>query len=225
MKRSEINAILREADAILRVHDFHLPPFAHWTPDEWRTKGREVREIADRKLGWDVTDFNSGDFQAKGLLLFTLRNGNLRDPNSKPYAEKIMLVGVDQITPLHFHWHKTEDIINRGGGQLVIQLYNATPAETLADTDVTISADGVLRTVKAGDCVTLEPGESITLPAYCYHKFWGADSAVLVGEVSAVNDDERDNRFYEPLPRFATIEEDAPPLYLLCTDYPNYYPA
>jgi D-lyxose ketol-isomerase len=47
----------------------------------------------------------------------------------------------------------------------------------------------------------------------------------MVGEVSAVNDDDTDNRFYEPLPRFSTIEEDEPPYYLLCTDYPDYYQA
>ena len=223
MKRSEINAIIREADAFIREHGFYLPPFAHWTSGEWKTKGPEAGEIVDRKLGWDVTDFNLGDYRRTGLLLFTIRNGNVKDLQSKQYAEKIMMVDVNQVTPMHFHWSKTEDIINRGGGKLVIQLYNSTPAETLADTDVMISTDGVRRTVKAGDCVVLSPGESITLPAYCYHKFWGAEGKVLVGEVSAVNDDDTDNRFLEPLPRFSTIEEDEPPLYLLCTDYPNYY--
>jgi D-lyxose ketol-isomerase len=225
MKRSEINAIIREADDFIRAHGFHLPPFAHWTPDEWKAKGPEVREIADRKLGWDVTDFNLGEYRKTGLLLFTIRNGDVKDPERKQYAEKIMMVDVDQITPMHFHWHKTEDIINRGGGQLVIQLYNSTPDEGLADTPVTISTDGVLHTVKAGDCVVLNPGESITLPAYCYHKFWGAEGKVLVGEVSAVNDDDTDNRFLDPLPRYSQIEEDEPPVYLLCTDYADYYRA
>lgn len=225
MRRSEINAIIREADEFIRSYSFQLPPFAHWTPDEWKTKGPEVREIVDRKLGWDVTDFNLGEYRRTGLLLFTIRNGDVKDPGSKPYAEKIMMVDVDQITPMHFHWSKTEDIINRGGGKLVIQLYNAAPDETLADTAVTISTDGVRRTVKAGDCVVLSPGESITLPTYCYHKFWGVDGKVLVGEVSAVNDDSRDNRFFEPLPRYSHIEEDEPPFYLLCTDYPQYYQA
>jgi D-lyxose ketol-isomerase len=223
MKRSEINAIIREADDFIRAHGFHLPPFAHWTPDEWKTKGPAVREIVERKLGWDVTDFNLGEYRQTGLLLFTIRNGNVKDPESKQYAEKIMMVDVDQITPMHFHWHKTEDIINRGGGNLVIQLYNSTRGETLDDRPVTISTDGVQRTVKAGDCVTLKPGESITLPAFCYHKFWGADGKVLVGEVSAVNDDDTDNRFLDPLPRYAQIEEDEPPVYLLCTDYADYY--
>ncbi len=223
MKRSKINSIIREADEFVRAHRFYLPPFAHWTPDQWKTKGPEAREIVDRKLGWDVTDFNLGDYRHTGLLLFTIRNGDPHDLKSKPYAEKIMMVEVDQITPMHFHWHKTEDIINRGGGQLVIQLYNSTSDERLADTPVTVSVDGVQRVVNAGDRVVLSPGESITLPAYCYHKFWGAESKVLVGEVSAVNDDDADNRFLEPLPRFSTIEEDEPPLYLLCTDYAHYF--
>ncbi len=134
-----------------------------------------------------------------------------------------MIVDVDQITPMHFHWNKTEDIINRGGGRLVIQLYNSTEDEGLADTDVTVSIDAVKRTVKAGDTVVLSPGESITLPSGLYHKFWGAESRVLVGEVSLVNDDNTDNRFYEPVGRFPEIEEDGPPLYLLVNDYPKYY--
>ncbi len=225
MKRSEINAYIRHADDFIRAHGFYLPPWAHWTPEEWRSKGPEVSEIVERKLGWDVTDFGSQHFAQTGLLLFTIRNGNVKDPNSKQYAEKIMVVGVDQITPMHFHWHKTEDIINRGGGQLVIQLFNATPDETLADTDVTISTDGVQRHVKPGDTIVLNPGESITLPAYCYHKFWGANSTVLVGEVSAVNDDDTDNRFLETLPRFSDIYEDEPPYRLLCNEYSQYYQA
>ncbi len=69
----------------------------------------------------------------------------------------------------------------------------------------------------------LEPGESITLPTRQYHKFWGEGSRVLVGEVSNVNDDNIDNRFYEPVGRFPDIEEDEEPLYLLCNDYGKYY--
>ena len=106
---------------------------------------------------------------------------------------------------------------------MVIQLYNSTEDEDLADTDVTVSTDGVKRVVKAGGIVVLSPGESITLPTRLYHKFWGAESRVMVGEVSVVNDDTTDNRFYEPVGRFPEIEEDEPPLYLLCNDYARYY--
>ena len=86
---------------------------------------------------------------------------------------------------------------------------------------MTVSTDGVVRTVKAGDKVVLSPGESITLPPYLYHKFWSAEERVLVGEVSMVNDDNLDNRFYEPIGRFPEIEEDEPPLHLLGNEYPG----
>ncbi len=226
MKRSEINAIMREADAFIKSRGFYLPPFAYWTPEVWTTKGPEAREIVDNQLGWDITDFGRGDYKNQGLFLFTIRNGspnNLKAMRGKVYAEKLLIVDVDQVTPLHFHWSKMEDIINRGGGKLVIQLYNSTPDDKLADTEVQVSTDGVTRTVKAGDCVVLSPGESISLPTRLYHKFWGAEGRVLVGEVSMVNDDNTDNRFYEPTGRFPEIEEDEAPLYLLCKDYAKYY--
>ena len=141
MRRSEINAIMREADAFIRAQGFHLPPFAYWQPEAWRLRGDEISEIVENGLGWDITDFGSGSYQETGLFLFTVRNGkleNLKRGTGKVYAEKIMMVGVQQVTPLHFHWQKVEDIINRGGGQLVIQLYNATAEEGLADSDITV---------------------------------------------------------------------------------------
>jgi D-lyxose ketol-isomerase len=225
MKRSEVNAIIRDADAFIRARGFHLPPFAYWSPRDWGVRGKEAREIVENKLGWDITDFGSGDYRKTGLFLFTVRNGNpnnLKMMQGKIYAEKIMVVDVDQVTPMHFHWGKMEDIINRGGGNLVIQLYNSTPDDGLADSEVSVSMDGVTRLVKAGGIVTLSPGESITLPTRLYHKFWGEGSRVLVGEVSVVNDDDRDNRFYQAAGRFPSIEEDELPLYLLCTDYARY---
>lgn len=226
MKRSDINTIISSAKQFLTEHQFHLPPFAAWTPEEWRRKGPEVQEIVENQLGWDITDFGSGDFPKCGLFLFTIRNGrptSLHGTQGKTYAEKIMIVEVGQVTPLHFHWHKTEDIINRGGGKLVVQLYNSTPDEQLARTEVTVSLDGVVREVSAGGTVVLHPGESITLPPRLYHAFWGEGSRVLVGEVSMVNDDRNDNRFCVPVGRFPQIDEDALPLHLLTMDYANYY--
>jgi D-lyxose ketol-isomerase len=226
MKRSEINAILRAAAAFIQERGFFLPPFAHWSPEDWRAKGVDIQEIVAHRLGWDVTDFGSGDFARSGLCLFTLRNGHPSMPRSKPYAEKIMVVDVGQITPLHFHWKKTEDIINRGGGTLAVKLYNATPDEELDETaDVHAVVDGVARILKPGGVVELEPGESITLTPYLYHEFWGRGSRVLVGEVSSINDDATDNRFYRPLGRFPEIDEDQPPFRLLCTEYARYYRA
>jgi D-lyxose ketol-isomerase len=226
MKRSEINAIILKADAFLKEYQFLLPPFAYWTPEEWAGKGEETRQIVARRIGWDMTDFGQEDFEKIGLSNFTLRNGSLDDlkrGRGELYCEKILIVGVDQVTPLHFHWNKTEDIINRGGGRLVIQLYNATEDEELADSEVTVHTDGIERCVEAGGTIILNPGESITLLPYCYHAFWAINSPVLVGEVSLVNDDNSDNRFYESIGRFPKIEEDEPPLYLMVNDYEMYY--
>ncbi len=226
MKRSEINRIIRSADTFIRERGFYLPPFAYWTPEEWRQKGPETREIVENKLGWDITDFGAGDFENYGLFLFTIRNGhpsNWPSKTGKLYAEKLLICQPGQITPMHFHWAKMEDIINRGGGTLKIQLYNSTGEEQLDQSkEVCVSMDGVEHVFQAGTTVSLEPGESITLPQGLYHKFWAEGGMVLVGEVSLVNDDERDNRFEQPVGRFPNIEEDQPPLYLLINDYPKY---
>ena len=222
MKRSEINAIMRDASDFIRQSGFHLPPFAYWTPADWASIGDSAREIVESQMGWDITDFGHGNYEKDGLFLFTLRNGgpeNVKTMRGKLYCEKIMIVDVNQHTPMHFHWNKVEDIINRGGGKLVIKLFNSTSDERLADSEVTVSMDGLTHVLKAGDAVVLSPGESITLPSRLYHEFWGAGSRVLVGEVSLVNDDRTDNRFYEPVGRFPEIEEDEPPLHLLVPDY------
>ena len=226
MKRSEINAILQSADVFIHAQGFYLPPFAYWKPQDWQQKGPEVSEIVDNALGWDITDFGIGDFSKFGLFLFTLRNGNpknLAARSGKLYAEKIMVVENGQTTPLHFHWNKMEDIINRGGGRLMLRLYPASADEDLVRTgEVSFSVDGSRRKINAGDVVTLENGESITLEQHCYHEFWG-NGRVLVGEVSLVNDDNRDNRFFQSIGRFPTIEEDEDPRYLLVGDYGKYF--
>ncbi len=226
MKRSEINQIIRSADAFIRERGFYLPPFAYWTPQTWRQKGPEAREIVENKLGWDITDFGAGDFENRGLFLFTIRNGhpsNWATKTGKLYAEKLLVVQPGQITPMHFHWAKMEDIINRGGGTLKIQLFNSTPDEKRdEDRDVHVWMDGVECVLPPGAIVGLQPGESITLTQGLYHQFWGEGGTVLVGEVSLVNDDDRDNRFEQPAGRFPSIEEDEEPLYLLVNDYPRY---
>lgn len=223
MKRSEINTIMKNALKLFKEYKISLPEFVLWTPEEWKTKGDEVAEIKENMLGWDITDFGQNDFNKTGLFLITLRNGNQKNPEKypKPYAEKLMIVQENQITPMHFHWNKMEDIINRGGGNLMIKLYNSTEDEELADTDITVSIDGVRKTIKAGDVVRLTPGQSITLTPGLYHRFWGEEGkgTVLVAEVSMCNDDSADNRFYDKVGRFPSIIEDEEPLYLLCNEY------
>lgn len=224
MKRSLINSSIDQAKAFLEAYGFPLPPFADWTPAFWQGVGHEYDELRDNFLGWDVTDFGKGDFAAFGLLLFTLRNGNQHlSKYEKTYAEKVMLVREGQKTPFHYHMSKMEDIINRGGGKLMLQLYNAAPDDGFADTPVAFVSDGKTEMLPAGAIVTLHSGESITITRGLYHSFWAESGAgtVLAVEVSACNDDQTDNYFYEPIPRFPTIEEDEPPRYLLACEYPK----
>jgi D-lyxose ketol-isomerase len=225
VKRSEINALIRDSIEFFDAMGFKLPPWAYWKPEDWQGKSDTVEEIVDTMLGWDLTDFGSGDFENKGLILFTLRNGDFRDPqNSKSYAEKIMVVREEQETPYHFHWNKMEDIINRGGGNLVIELYASDESETLSQEPVVVRVDGIKHTLDPGGKVILTAGESVCLEPYMYHRFYGQKGRgkVLVGEVSAVNDDKADNRFLEASGRFPRIEEDEKPLHLLVNDYRNW---
>ena len=222
MKRSQINQIIRDAETFIAKREFYLPPFARWTQRDWDSKGTEIDEILENKLGWDVTDFGLNDFTTKGVLLFTIRNGTLLQLASgtgKVYCEKILVCQPDQLVLHHYHKSKTEDIINRGGGRLEIVLHLSDTNGKFSNADVITSLDGVRTTVPAGGSVVLEPGESITLEPYQYHQFRALDSTVLVGEVSTVNDDAHDNFFLAPLGRFPQIEEDEPAYRLLCTEY------
>ena len=222
MKRSEINKILLENIEFIDKMNFKLPKFAYFTPEEWKEKGHEYDEIRENMLGWDVTDYGHGNYRNIGLFLFTIRNGNINKP-WKNYAEKLLISDEDQYSPMHFHHNKMEDIINRGGGNLIVEVFNATDDDQLADTDVTVFIDGHSEVVPAGTKIRLTPGESITLPQRQYHAFWAEKGfgKVLIGEVSMVNDDNVDNRFYETQGRFPTIEEDEEPIYLLCNEYPE----
>jgi D-lyxose ketol-isomerase len=223
MKRSEINLLIRESIEFFNRMNFKLPPWAFWRPADWKGKYETCSEITDNMLGWDLTDFGSGDFHRRGLILFTLRNGNLKK-DKKAYAEKAMIVEENQETPMHFHWGKMEDIINRGGGNLVLELFASDEKEQLSEAEFDIQIDGVKHHLGPNARVVLKPGESICLEQGIYHRFYGepGKGKVFVGEVSAVNDDTSDNRFLDPVGRFPEIEEDEEPLHLLVSDYKNF---
>ena len=218
MKRREINAIIREAKAFFDAHQFHLPEWVNWTPEEWATKGDECQEIWHNELGWDVTDFAKGDFDKEGLTLVTIRNGNVKRDN-KTYCEKIMYVREGQITPTHFHWRKMEDIIHRGGGDFCIKLWKADAEEQPMDVPCSVQIDGVTTVVPAGEVLRLKPGQSISFEPYMYHQFWSENGPSMIGEVSTVNDDAADNRFLESPGRYPHIDEDEPKAFLLCNEY------
>ena len=228
MKRSQVNAILEEGDAFFKSFSYTLPPFAYWSPEEMVADARAPGGgmIVDRRMGWDITDYGTGDFTDTGLFLFTVRNGLLSDLKAgggMVYAEKIMISRKDQIAPMHRHIVKAEDIINRGGGKLVLELFAPDEEGGIHPTNpVTVPVDGQMRTVQAGGLLKLDPGESVTLLPGIWHAFWGEGADVLIGEVSTVNDDETDNIFREEIPRFASIEDDVAPNHLLVSDYASW---
>lgn len=213
MKRSRINAALRDAQALTADYRFALPDWATWTLAGHRANPDQSRFLTDRQIGWDVTDFGSGDFDARGLALMCIRNGIQGDPTERPYAEKLLFVQEDQETPFHCHKVKLEDIIVRGGGNLMLE-FTAEGSLPLGPWEPRI--DGRSVAPFAGP-IRLQPGASITIPRGLQHRFWGeaGKGPVFVAEVSQCNDDRNDNFFLEPLGRFSKVEEDEPALYPL----------
>ena len=102
MKRSEINKALKELEVMCAREHCYLPPFCHFTPEEWKTKGHEYDEVRDCMLGWDITDYGLGDFDKVGMSLITIRNGNraMQDKYPKVYAEKLLYMKEGQYSPL-----------------------------------------------------------------------------------------------------------------------------
>ncbi|MBT8153639.1 D-lyxose/D-mannose family sugar isomerase [Epibacterium ulvae] len=223
MKRSRINDIIAESDDMMRSFGFVLPPWAYWTPEEFKARSREAAAVIDAKNGWDITDYGDGDFDKMGLFLFTLRNGRLADlqrGGGMCYAEKLLISKQDQLSPMHTHVIKAEDIINRGGATLVVELFGSDSDGRFDETaGGTVLCDGLRRDYGPGEKLRLKPGESVTLMPGDWHAFWGDGGNVLIGEVSTVNDDETDNIFRDPIGRFAEIEEDDAPKHLLVSDY------
>jgi hypothetical protein len=226
MKRSSINAIIAEAEDVIRGYGFVLPPFAGWTPETFRARAGEARHVIDARCGWDVTDYGAGRFDEMGLVLFTLRNGRLEDlkrGGGMCYAEKLLICKQDQLSPMHTHALKAEDIINRGGATLLVELFGSgDDGRFAADRGGMVMCDGIAIEYAPGQKMQLRPGESVTLRPGDWHAFWAEGGDVLIGEVSTLNDDETDNIFREPIGRFSQIEEDVAPTHLLVSDYPAW---
>jgi D-lyxose ketol-isomerase len=227
MKRSQINAAIELAHKTLRDHGIRLPEFAYWSPDDWRRAGPECGRVTRNWLGWAVTDFGQGDFDRVGITMFDVRNGNpARPEEGTPYGEKIFVLRPGQRLPFHFHWNKTEDIMSRAGGALMIQLYQSHDDETMDESSPgVVYCDGIAKPFAAGQVFEIPHGASLTITPRLYHRFWAKeDGAVLVGgEISTISVPQTDNRFGEGARRFVPIEEDVPPTYLMNVDYPQLH--
>lgn len=223
MKRSEVNREIEWAKTLLKATNITLPVFAYWTVDDWKQNEGNIDMIRKAMLGWDLTDYGMNNFREMGGVLFTVRNGNQNDPTiGVPYAEKYIFIREGQKIPFHFHYSKTEDIINRASGALAVQLYNSNEDESIDyESDVEVYMDGIKTVVKPGETIIVPTGGSITLTPLLYHNCWALEGKgdLVVGEVSSINDDNIDNRFNPELPRFGTIEEDQEIIHPLCNEY------
>ena len=223
MKRSDINLCIEKAKSFATKMNVFLPPYAFWTVEEWQSKGSECDEIRKTMLGWDVTDFGLGDYYKTGRTLFTLRNGsNEYKEISRRYSEKFIFIEENQAAPIHYHRNKTEDIINRGGGNILVQTCKALPDGTKSNESFMMSINGVEKQMKADEIIRLTPGESILIPAGIIHEFWSEEGTgmTLSGEIGTICDDINDNVFLSPCERFCETEEDVKRSHYLCNEYP-----
>jgi D-lyxose ketol-isomerase len=232
LRRSDINNSISLSQKVIEYFGVHLPPFAYWTPEQWEKVSKEFNEIRTCMLGWDVTDFGSGDFKNIGRILFTLRNGKPNNKNyPKEYAEKLLIDPEHQRAPAHFHRSKREDIVCRRGGNILVMLTLADPYGNPSKKKFKVQKDGRTLRLSPGDIVRLCPGESINIPPGTIHQFWGEEGTgikiegvgfTLSSEISSVCNDLEDNIFIDKnVVRFPFVEEDEKPKFLLCHEYPT----
>lgn len=183
MKRSEINKALKDAMRCFQAAGWALPP----------------------RPRWDVTDCGLGKFAEAGLVLVNLAE-------QPEYCEKLMYSKFHQVTPMHAHRQKKEDIICRSG-RLAIELWKGHPNRTSKGEGFLLLRNGEEQEIQSGEPVILEPGERVTIRPGIYHAFWPESEEAVIGEVSTANDDANDNFFVDPnIGRFPEITEDEPPV-------------
>lgn len=189
MKRSEINAAIHLAKETFAKTGWTLPPNPRW----------------------DVTDLGLGRFKETGLVLVNLAE----EPE---YCEKLMLSCRDQVTPMHCHKRKKEDIVCRAG-KLACEVWAGHPETTERGALFSMKRNGAPVEVGSGDILHLAAGERVTLEPGVYHAFWAETDTCVIGEVSTANDDLHDNFFVDPdIGRFPGIEEDEPALVRLVSE-------
>jgi hypothetical protein len=189
MKRSEINHAYQAAKSCFEKNNWKLPPSPRW----------------------DISDFGLGEFAKTGLVLLNLAE----EPE---YCEKLMYCRQDQVTPMHSHAKKKEDIICRQG-RLAIELWDGHPDKTAKGKPFRMKRNGLEVVVHSGEVAMLEAGERVTLTPGLYHAFWGASEECVIGEVSTANDDLHDNYFVDPdIGRYPGITEDERPLVRLVSE-------
>jgi D-lyxose ketol-isomerase len=212
LQRSSLNLWIEQAKGLSSSYHRALPEWASWKIKDYQNNQEVAAFVRARQMGWDITDFGSGDFENQGLTLFCLRNGIQGNPHERPYAEKMLIVGEMQETPFHYHKIKLEDIINCGGGNLMIEFLNTEDGLSPTSDPINVIADGQRMTLNPREPLRLRAGQSVTVERGVYHRFYAeaGTGPSLAWEVSQVNDDFTDNYFLSAGTRFSAIDEDVP---------------
>lgn len=215
MKRSEINYYIETFAKFCQRNNHFLPVF------DLKSK-KVTEELINRQLGFDITDFGSGQFEKIGLSLFTVRNGNPQEKNTIPYCEKTMFSLPGQKTPCHYHKKKTEDIFVKAGSNLIIRIWPSKFHKKENGLKIKVLFNGYeYKEIVSGREISLKPGQTVTLTPKHVHEFFGdpKGQGTLIGEVSTYNDDKEDNYFIDKVSRFPKIEENAKIKHYLVGDY------
>ena len=94
MKRSAVNQALKELEAMCEKYHCYLPPFCHFTPQQWQSIGHEYDEVRDCMLGWDITDYGMDHFDKFGFSLITIRTGNRAMADKYPKASMPLTISI-----------------------------------------------------------------------------------------------------------------------------------
>lgn len=225
MKRSHTNQALKELEDMCEKNCGYLPPFCHFTPEQRQSIDHDYDKVRNCMLDWDITDYGVGDSDILAFSLITLRNENraMVDNYSKVYVEKLLYLKEGQYASNHFQWYKTEDIINRVGGNVLIRIRSSlSNEENDYEPDAAVYTASRINSASVGTQICLTPGERIHVQQYLYHAFSEEKKtgSVLLGKVSMDNDD-TGNRCNPTVGRFPKIRDYEPQYRLLCNEFPK----
>ena len=113
MKRSEVNKALRELEAMCQKYRCYLPllPFTRRNGNQ-RSR---IRRSPGLLSGLDITDYGQGiSIRSDSPHHHPQRQPDHAGKIPQGLREKLLFLKEGQYSPNHFHWYKTEDIINRG---------------------------------------------------------------------------------------------------------------
>lgn len=234
MKRSEIDAAIARAIANAVKFGVKLPKWAEWKPAQF---GDNADALRQQKLGWKVIDFGQGDFANCGLVILAQCSPVVDEsgaPLTKPhpvgdaeipvtgFSRKFLFVQAGQTEPDHFHRQKArKEVTVLAGAPVTFQLAWADGDKALSDKEVNVLVDGIVHKLAAHGSITIEAGETITLPGELSHVIsvpkGGEDTIML--ETSTANNDNHDNIFPFMTPTSAPVDEDATPRYQLLDEH------